>query len=151
MTIPKELFRKLEYQLHHAGRELQNKRRRLENTRRDLYMRIPGGISSSGSGGFSSGIPERYALRIAQMEQEVRQAELWVRLIARLKRSFRGEKEHVLFQSFYGKDISVNQFAKQNHYDRQTIDNYRDRVISIFALMAVEQKLVCVADYFENF
>lgn len=147
MIVPRELFKRAERYLHEAEQLAAEKRIQIEELRKRLYSAMPKGISQQGGGQYRESAVERNALRIDALRRELEELERWCELRERVRGHFAERKESILFAAFYGCGQSVNQFARAQNYDRQTVDNYRDKVVSIYLMLAAEAGLIVFEEW----
>lgn len=141
-VIPGHIFRVVENRLHHVCSAW----RRAEDARDEeiLSEALGGGDGYAVATGAShtSDRTARVALRLQEPAMAGELAAQWGRVIGQVRGMFSGCSEGLLFERYYGLNITVKQLAEQEHYDRQTINRYREKVVSHCALLAAEKGLL---------
>jgi len=138
--MPRRIYRLVEWQLHNAARTAERCREAVQDA---LDAAAPGG----GMGGMAvqSGPGDRTAaagLRLLEKGRALENAEAWLACIRETREHFRGSLTLQIAEAYYGKGVTVLQAAEHLNYEKQTINRYRDRIVTCLALLAASRGLI---------
>lgn len=151
--LEKRIYNQIEWHLHHAKTLIWQAKATAYATRADV---LESGVSApaSGIGGGKRRMPGdrtgRAAMRIVAADEQVEEAILWVSVMQELRAQFDGRPEYTLFIGYYGAYISVTDYATATCCDRQTVNNYRDKIVVACALLAAESGLIKIREETPN-
>lgn len=143
--IEKRVYRQVEWHLHHAASLISVAKAEAFVVRHEVLgggAAAPTGGNGSSKGRLPGDRTGKAAMRLVEADEKVEAAILWVSIIEELRAQFDGRPESALFTDFYGREISVTEYAAAAFVDRQTVNNYRDKIVVSCALLAAESGLI---------
>lgn len=143
-VIPRNIYRRVEWQLHHAG----------ENELQDQWL-VDEAVDSVRSGGivsipaFTGAVGDKTA-KAATLLMEKREkqqlSKAWLRCIRKAYAHYANSTTLDVVSQYYGSGKTILEVANQLHYDKQTINRYRDRFVAYVALLAASEGLISFRD-----
>lgn len=140
--MPRKIYQMVEWQLHNAQQTVQRCREAMQD--------VLDAAASCGEMGGSAvkGVPgdrtARAGLMLLEKELALERAEEWLACILETRQHFAGTLTAQVAEMYYGKGVTVLQVAEALHYEKQTINRYRDRFVSFLALLAASRGLIDV-------
>ena len=146
-VIPRQIYRTIEWQLHNA----EDAARRCREQLQDVLDRAQPGGSIAGNGkGPPGDRTGKTAVLLCEKAQDIAEQEQWLLCIRLTREYFRGSVTGQVADQYYGRNVTILQVAEQMHYDKQSINRYRDRYVSFLALLASSRGLIRLAAWAEE-
>ena len=138
-VIPRRVYRQCEWQLHNAAKQARLLREAWEDILEDA---LPGGGFARTGGGTPGDRTAGCAIRLGEKSRSVQQAERWLDCIRDTRTHFAGTTDALVADTYYGSGQTILQAADALHYEKQTINRYRDRYVTFLALLAASRGLI---------
>lgn len=141
-VIPGCIFQAVERQLHRCSNLSAEPR---EHDQDIMSASLGGGqgyACASASRGSHGDRTAKAALAQDAVSRQLEHEASWMLLVSQVRAIFYGHSEELLFERYYGSDLSIKELAAQSYYDRQTINRYREKVVSHCALLAMQRGLL---------